>query len=51
MNWETTSNRPYKKSARIVGDVMGKYHPHGDSAIYDTLGAYGAGMEHALYAC
>lgn len=30
-------NRPYKKSARIVGDVMGKYHPHGDSAIYDTL--------------
>jgi len=31
------SNRPYKKSARIVGDVMGKYHPHGDSAIYDTM--------------
>ena len=30
-------NRPHKKSARIVGDVMGKYHPHGDSAIYDTL--------------
>src|SRR4051794_20107870 len=30
-------NRPYVKSARIVGDVMGKYHPHGDSAIYDTL--------------
>src|SRR6187551_4050731 len=30
-------NRPYKKSARIVGDVMGKYHPHGDSAIYDTI--------------
>jgi len=29
--------RPYKKSARIVGDVMGKYHPHGDQAIYDTL--------------
>src|SRR4028118_2115758 len=29
--------RPYSKSARIVGDVMGKYHPHGDSAIYDTL--------------
>ncbi|MCX6641066.1 MAG: DNA gyrase subunit A [bacterium] len=29
--------KPYKKSARIVGDVMGKYHPHGDSAIYDTL--------------
>ena len=30
-------NRAYKKSARTVGDVMGKYHPHGDSAIYDTL--------------
>ena len=28
---------PYKKSARIVGDTMGKYHPHGDQAIYDTL--------------
>ena len=32
-----TSGKPYKKSARIVGDVMGKYHPHGDSAIYDTM--------------
>jgi DNA gyrase subunit A len=30
-------NKPYKKSARIVGDCMGKYHPHGDTAIYDTL--------------
>ena len=30
-------NRPFKKSARIVGDVMGKYHPHGDSAIYNTI--------------
>ena len=30
-------NRPYKKSARIVGDVIGKYHPHGDTAIYDTI--------------
>ncbi len=30
-------NAPYKKSARIVGDVMGKYHPHGDAAIYDTM--------------
>ena len=30
-------NRPYKKSARVVGDVIGKYHPHGDSAVYDTL--------------
>ncbi|HXO21527.1 MAG TPA: DNA gyrase subunit A, partial [Thermoanaerobaculia bacterium] len=37
--WESgnRSDRPYKKSARIVGDVMGKYHPHGDSAIYDTV--------------
>ncbi|PPI88216.1 DNA gyrase subunit A [Candidatus Pantoea edessiphila] len=31
------SNKPYKKSARIVGDVIGKYHPHGDSAVYDTI--------------
>lgn len=30
-------NKPYKKSARIVGDVMGKYHPHGNMAIYDTM--------------
>tara|TARA_B100001123_G_scaffold448614_1_gene610482 strand:+ start:846 stop:3527 length:2682 start_codon:yes stop_codon:yes gene_type:complete len=30
-------NRPYRKSARIIGDVMGKYHPHGDSAIYDAM--------------
>ncbi|REJ81514.1 MAG: DNA gyrase subunit A [Acidobacteria bacterium] len=37
--WESgnLSNRAYKKSARIVGDVMGKYHPHGDAAIYDTV--------------
>ncbi len=32
-----TYNRPYVKSARIVGDVIGKYHPHGDTAVYDTL--------------
>jgi len=32
-----THNKPYKKSARIVGDVIGKYHPHGDSAVYDTM--------------
>jgi len=32
-----TAGKPYKKSARIVGDVMGKYHPHGDAAIYDTV--------------
>ncbi len=37
--WESgnTAGKPYKKSARIVGDVMGKYHPHGDQAIYDTI--------------
>ncbi len=33
VNW----NRPYKKSARIVGEVLGKYHPHGDSSVYDTM--------------
>ena len=33
----STSGKPYRKSARIVGDVMGKYHPHGDAAIYDTV--------------
>ncbi|MCG7360491.1 DNA gyrase subunit A [Roseomonas sp. ACRSG] len=32
-----TNDKPYKKSARVVGDVMGKYHPHGDSAIYDAM--------------
>ncbi len=31
------SNRAYKKSARIVGEVLGKYHPHGDSSVYDTM--------------
>ena len=30
-------NKSYKKSARIVGDVIGKYHPHGDTAVYDTI--------------
>ena len=33
----TTPDKPYKKSARIVGEVMGKYHPHGDSSIYDAM--------------
>jgi len=32
-----THNKPYKKSARVVGDVIGKYHPHGDVAVYDTI--------------
>ena len=31
------SNRPYKKSARIVGEVLGKYHPHGDSSVYEAM--------------
>jgi len=37
--WEmgNTHDKPYKKSARVVGEVMGKYHPHGDSSIYDTI--------------
>ena len=37
--WEmgNTHDKPFKKSARIVGEVMGKYHPHGDSSIYDTV--------------
>ena len=34
---ENDFNKPYKKSARIVGDVIGKYHPHGDTAVYDTI--------------
>src|SRR5881397_4282500 len=33
-----TFDKPYKKAARIVGDVMGKYYPHGDTAIYDEIG-------------
>ena len=32
-----TNNKPYKKSARIVGEVLGKYHPHGDTSVYDTM--------------
>jgi DNA gyrase subunit A len=36
-NLRNDYNKPYKKSARIVGDVIGKYHPHGDSAVYDTI--------------
>ncbi|MDQ2869942.1 MAG: DNA gyrase subunit A, partial [Acidobacteriota bacterium] len=37
--WEQSNfhNRPYKKSARIVGDVLGKYHPHGESSVYDSI--------------
>ena len=36
-NLGNTPDKPHKKSARIVGDVMGKYHPHGDSSIYDAM--------------
>ena len=36
-NLSNTHNKPYKKSARVVGDVIGKYHPHGDMAVYDTI--------------
>ena len=32
-----TSDRPYRKCARVVGEVLGKYHPHGDTAVYDAL--------------
>ena len=32
-----TPDKPYRKSARIVGDVLGKYHPHGDTAVYDAM--------------
>ena len=32
-----TSDKPFKKSARLVGDVLGKYHPHGDAAVYDAM--------------
>ena len=34
---KNTYNKPYKKSARVVGDVIGKYHPHGDSAVYEAM--------------
>ena len=43
-------NRPYVKCARVVGDVMGKYHPHGDTAIYDTLVRMAQDFSHALHA-
>ena len=43
-------NKAYKKSARVVGDVIGKYHPHGDNAGVRHHGAHGAGLLHALHA-
>ena len=45
------AGKPYRKCSRIVGDVMGKYHPHGDSAIYMALGAARAGLVDARDAC
>ena len=48
MELGNTSDKPYKKSARIVGEVLGKYHPHGDSSVYFAIGTYGAGMGNAL---
>ena len=50
--WEQGNrpDKPYKKSARIVGDVIGKYHPHGDSAIYDTIVRMAQDFSHALSA-
>jgi DNA gyrase subunit A len=44
-------NRPYKKSARIVGDVLGKYHPHGDSSVYDALSKNGTIVFNEIRAC
>ena len=43
-----THDKPHKKSANIVGEVMGKYHPHGDSAIYQTMVKNGANLLDAL---
>ena len=43
-----TPNKPYKKSARIVGDVLGKYHPHGDSSVYDATVRLAARFQYAL---
>ena len=37
-------NRPYRKTARLVGDVLGKYHPHGDQSLYDAMVRMGAGV-------
>ncbi len=42
-----TPDKPYRKSARVVGDVMGKYHPHGDAAIYDAMVRMAQDLLHA----
>ncbi len=41
-------NKPYHKSVRVVGDVLGKYHPHGDQAVYQYHGWHGAGFFKAI---
>ena len=41
-------NKPYKKSARVVGDVIGKYHPHGDASVYDAIVRMTCGAESEL---
>ncbi len=41
-------DKPHRKCARIVGDTMGKYHPHGDSSIYGAISKYGAGVVYPL---
>ena len=46
-----TADKPHKKSARIVGDVIGKYHPHGDSAVYDAMVRLAQDFKYPLYAC
>ena len=43
-------NKPYKKSARVVGDVIGKYHPHGEAAVYDAIVRMAQDFRHALHA-
>ena len=42
-------DKPHRKCARIVGDTMGKYHPHGDSSIYGRSGKYGTGLVNTRY--
>ena len=41
-------DKPHRKCARIVGDTMGKYHPHGDSSIYGGIGQYGTGLVYQI---
>ena len=43
-----TADRPFRKCARVVGEVLGKYHPHGDTAVYDALVRMAQGFFHAI---